>query len=318
LNEAREIVAEMQFVYPALFKDDLSSGYGFGGHNGVKGLATRLVDAFRARSFGKSRGWNRRGKKKTVYGVNNFLWYMAKGPGSGSDSLINLLSNNYYRTYAGREKLFENHRSELTALLRDYQDSISGVCRQFFSDHRHLETQFMYLTSTLGLTRVVENNISKEMTNLEVYLGYTAGVAIPNTGSGLECKYVDIIRKSCELFDSDVAGLVRVVSDPPIPDNSPCIVALEGSKGLSFELWACKEKLLNDLTMAQAIASFLHLAFVCNLLYPRTGQTVADILQRRFALYGDYSATRTHFNLEHSMTKYKRYVHTLDNIIFTK
>merc|ERR1712013_155218 len=219
LNEAREIVAEMQFVYPALFKDDISSGYGFGGHNGVSRLATHLVEACRRRTFGKSRGWDRKGKKKTVYGVNNFLWYMAKGPVSGSNTLTSLLTSNYCSTYVKREKVFEDNRSELTALLRDYHDSIPGVCRKFFSDYRHLENQFMYLTNTMGRTRVVDNNISKEMTNLEVYLGYTVGMAIPNTGSTLERKYVEILRHVCEYFDNDAAGLVRVAEDSPIPDD---------------------------------------------------------------------------------------------------
>ena len=36
----REVVTEMQFVYPAMFKnDDVGVGYGFGGVKGVNGLA---------------------------------------------------------------------------------------------------------------------------------------------------------------------------------------------------------------------------------------------------------------------------------------
>ena len=36
-----------------------------------------------------------------------------------------------------------------------------------------------------------------------------------------------------------------------------------------FDVWCERKKLLGDLDMAEAIASFLHLSFVCNLKYPK-------------------------------------------------
>ena len=77
-------------------------------------------------------------------------------------------------------------------------------------------------------------------------------------------------------------------------------------RSISFELWVCRSRILGNLSITQAIASFLHLAFVCNLQYPKViqyfrsylldmvtmiqeCQTLADIWQRRFGLYGDYS-----------------------------
>ena len=70
-----------------------------------------------------------------------------------------------------------------------------------------------------------------------------------------------------------------------------------------FEVWAENQKILGNLNLVTAISSFLHLAFAFNLKYPQVyplncssywfsiwllkgGQTVADILQRKFACYG--------------------------------
>ena len=36
-----------------------------------------------------------------------------------------------------------------------------------------------------------------------------------------------------------------------------------------FEVWCERRKLLGDMDMAEAIASFLHLAFVFDLKYPK-------------------------------------------------
>merc|ERR1712129_185093 len=47
VSEVREIVAEMQFIYPAMFRDDNGSGYGLGGTKGVEGLANNMLDRLR-------------------------------------------------------------------------------------------------------------------------------------------------------------------------------------------------------------------------------------------------------------------------------
>ena len=46
-----------------------------------------------------------------------------------------------------------------------------------------------------------------------------------------------------------------------------------------------------NLDLIEVIASFLHLAFVFGLEYPQDANTVADILQRLVASYGDDSGT---------------------------
>ena len=39
-----------------------------------------------------------------------------------------------------------------------------------------------------------------------------------------------------------------------------------------FELWCERKKLLGDLDMAEAVAAFIHLAFVFDLKYPKVIQ----------------------------------------------
>ena len=53
-----------------------------------------------------------------------------------------------------------------------------------------------------------------------------------------------------------------------------------------FEIWVEKQRILEQLDMAQCIASFLHLVFIFDLKFPAKAQTVCDFLQRVVADYG--------------------------------
>ena len=82
ISEMREIVTEMQFAYPAMFREEgVGSGYGFGGSKGVEGLANQMMDRLRSRDVGAKKplvqvGVDaegveanfKKGKKKIVYG----------------------------------------------------------------------------------------------------------------------------------------------------------------------------------------------------------------------------------------------------------
>ena len=53
IGDVREIVTEMQFMYPAMFKEEgVVSGYGFGGTKGLDGLANQMLDRIRDRDSG--------------------------------------------------------------------------------------------------------------------------------------------------------------------------------------------------------------------------------------------------------------------------
>merc|ERR1719318_1339357 len=275
ISEVREIVVEMQFTYPAMFKEDVGTGYGYGGSKGIRGLASHMLDRVRKSVDGaiRQRGGlvSKKGntKKKMVYGVNNAIWYSAVGQSTDASIFKHIMHG---QSVDAREKIFDANRSELTALFRDHSDAIPRLCKGFFSNPRHLENQFMYLTNTVGLTNVVKQNFSREMDNLEAYLACTdADVELPEyyEGAPLEFKYVDILRKAGDHFDSAGAALVRLEADGPPVSDSPFIFAVIDNLSVSFELWVCRSRILGNLSITQAIASFLHLAFVCNLQYPK-------------------------------------------------
>ena len=48
-------------------------------------------------------------------------------------------------------------------IFRESKKAIPNTCRGFFCDYRHLENHFKFLTSTNGLTDVVERNFKQQM-----------------------------------------------------------------------------------------------------------------------------------------------------------
>ena len=80
--EIRQIVSEMEFQYPAMFKEDDGLGYGLGGNKGNSGLANSILERFRTRGselkkktlFDNNEGVEepvekKKGKKKSIYGT---------------------------------------------------------------------------------------------------------------------------------------------------------------------------------------------------------------------------------------------------------
>lgn len=87
IAEMREIVFEMAFHYPAMFKDDDSVGYGLGGSKGMGGLANQMLDKFRKKQLATRTTSSAnhegadvvkpaprpKGKKTLLYGYYKFL-----------------------------------------------------------------------------------------------------------------------------------------------------------------------------------------------------------------------------------------------------
>ena len=93
ISEMRELTVEMQFAYPAMFRDDdTRTGYGLGGTRGNDGLAAHLLDRIRkvdnlskakpggggatdhgAQASGLEFSVKRKGKRKLIYGKHKKL-----------------------------------------------------------------------------------------------------------------------------------------------------------------------------------------------------------------------------------------------------
>ena len=74
-------------------------------------------------------------------------------------------------------------------------------------------------------------------------------------------------RTGTEL-DKDGSYLLKFSEELPPKSASPFVLAIEVDQGWVFELWCESSKLLGNMSLSTAIASFLHLAFVFDLKYP--------------------------------------------------
>ena len=78
LIDMREVASELGFIYPAIFRDEISvKGYGLGGNKGPEGLALQMLDMFRGRSGSRKKkdegeaeiqAPKKKGKRKMRYG----------------------------------------------------------------------------------------------------------------------------------------------------------------------------------------------------------------------------------------------------------
>jgi len=59
------------------------------------------------------------------------------------------------------------------------------------------------------------------------------------------------------------------------------------------------------------------LSFVFDLLYPKEAETLCNIIQRKFAGYGDDTGTRTNGKKTSAVTKLKKYVGILGHLLST-
>ena len=81
IAEMRQIVFEMAFHYPAMFKEDEGHGYGLGGDRGLDGLANQMLDKLRKRQTAAKaevspfkgekdqQPTRQKGKKAMIYGA---------------------------------------------------------------------------------------------------------------------------------------------------------------------------------------------------------------------------------------------------------
>lgn len=88
-----------------------------------------------------------------------------------------------------------------------------------------------------------------------------------------------------QVWHKSKTGLFRTPEE--IGPMSPHIVFIEERDRFSFEVHAELKPFFTGLNFHEAIASFLHLAFVGNLQYPENGEAVAVWLQRKVACIND-------------------------------
>ena len=78
-----------------------------------------------------------------------------------------------------------------------------------------------------------------------------------------------IMREFATKIDKDGSKLLRMESDKDPPGNEAHVFCQEIDDGFKFQVWADGSELLVNLSIAEAIASYIELCFTHNLKYPK-------------------------------------------------
>jgi hypothetical protein len=94
--------------------------------------------------------------------------------------------------------------------------------------------------------------------------------------------YVCLLRELTHIWHQKLGGLVRFPNEEE--PNSLHLLCVERQGGDTvFDIHLEQRKVLSGMTLTTAVASFFHVAFIGQLRYPREGEAVAILLQRRLA-----------------------------------
>lgn len=187
------------------------------------------------------------------------------------------------------------------------------------------------MTNSPDLTIAVRENLIVQIGHLEKYLKYfDKSVEFVDKLTSIETtcevdydgsklfKYIQVLRLAGTFLDSDGTMFIRLESDGPMKTGGPYVMAVEVNKKFHFEVHVEKELLLANLDLPEAIAGFLHLAFVLNLKYAKESQTLLDIMQRLVAKYGDDSGTKTQRSKVAAQSKFDRFLAGLGRVLATE
>ena len=255
IKEVREVVVELQFIYPAMFREDETQGYGFGGVKGGEGFASQVLDAvckkdgLAAKKLKTGEGMNITGsigtggnnktkRTKEIYGISKARFNENPVDENSTEKIIS--ANDDSLLFEEREKIYEENRPALQAEIRKTQKAVFNFCRGFWKHQQHIENQFKYSSNAEGLTSAVEANFEKQIRNLELYLKFKSPEELLFTeemrrieekcqvefdGSRL-FKDIMILRMAGDHFDKSGKVLVRLEEDGPPATDSPFLMAV--------------------------------------------------------------------------------------------
>ena len=302
LPDVQKIVNVLKSGYPA-FAESTKAGYKYGGSSGIDGFASQiLTELYRTDGRSKARPRIKRKsgddesaeedesddklkpkKQRLVYGVDPKKFNAKKITNEASIAFKSLTNLNF----EDREKIFSAHRSSLQAVLIQTPAAIPLTIPEFWSDSRHLESQFVYVTgSSEGLTKNIENRYASQIKIIEDVIKFKSEdghveekikeaemkCAADYAGSEL---YKDIIVLRAASAQMGTTGksessFIRFwYEGEDNPEFSgPHLTAIYNGNMWGFELWVDKQPLIRNLDVVTAISAYLHLCFTLNLEYP--------------------------------------------------
>jgi hypothetical protein len=233
-------------------------------------------------------GQPRQKKKRKLVGVLREKFYPTDNRNA---SLLEDLKNVDAADLSAREKVFSEHRDAIQILFNQSVNILSCV-PGFFDDYTHCRHHFEHLAG-MSLVQNVVDELDTQMGFVKKVLNVwcrtevsknrlEAGImkSVEFHGSKIP-EYVALLRELNQVWHKNLGGLFRVPAEKE--SNSPHILCREVSGAMYFDIHVEQTKVLKDLTLANAIASFFHIVFIGQLKYPDEGDAVATFLQRRVA-----------------------------------
>jgi len=114
----------------------------------------------------------KKGKRKTIYGLDNDKWYRAN---NAKPEVAKAISEvNGEPDFDTREEVYNKYREAIIAVFRSSKKGIHQVihqvCDGFFLDYRHMAHQFGYMTGAPPLTQNVKTYLRTFLDNIEMFL----------------------------------------------------------------------------------------------------------------------------------------------------
>ena len=130
--------------------------------------------------------------------------------------------------------------------------------------------------------------------------------------------HVTILRMLGDSLDKSGSELLRMEGDRGVESKQPYIKCMEdeGSGEFLFNIIVEKEPLLKDIdNLPPALASYIHVVFILDMNFPAGAETLADVIQRKFARFGSYEGTRTTKNAKKAFKKMEEFMKRLGCVV---
>ena len=202
----------------------------------------------------------------------------------------------------------------------------------FFDDPRHIGNQFSFMTMSEPRNRIVLENFATQIQFLEKYvlneikedpnsieaLNAVREHCVVGNGGNFTPYHLKIFRMIGDIVDKRGADLFRTNEDEGQVTKQPYFLVKDDqvSKSISFDIIVERKSVLQDIEdLPSAIASYVHIAFILNMKYPKTAETLCDILQRKFARFGSEEGTRTNKSVKSAMKGIDQFYRKLGSLL---
>ena len=283
IAQVRTLCVDLGHIYSNMFHNTEDKGYGLGGNAGIDGLAEQILADIRRKDGKKMTITHREetGREK-IYGVDEVRF--KPGAKEIKDDLVAELEEAGKKdlSFEEREKCYNKCRTELQFIFRSSKQSIPMQVPKYWMDRRFNSSHFSFLTKSNALLETVEKNLENQIKCCELWMMHMSGdsnfaTKMADVSNKCDVEYggstnllkIFIMRELATKIDKDGSKLLRMESDNDPPGNEAHVFCQDSDDGFKFQVWVDGSALLINLSLAEAIASFIELCFTHNLKYPK-------------------------------------------------